>query len=193
MEFRLVLRGHLPSNKRGTVDAKHRIRRELHPQLRSLWQQHPALKDFWEHPRHGFARISDRAKQFERFGFRFLPLVTADAEIACALDILILRREEPFHLFTGGGDIDGRVKTLLDGLRMPSQGPEVNGQKPESDEDPFFCLLEDDKLIYEINVTTDRLLVPPEPQEPHRDVVAVIRVKTKSFGANFLSVYDIGP
>jgi hypothetical protein len=90
------------------------------------------------------------------------------------------------------GDIDGRVKTLLDGLRMPHQCSEVDGLTPSDGEDPFFVLLEDDRVIYELNVTTDRLLVPPDPEEPERDVVAVIRVRTRTFSGNFLNIHDIG-
>lgn len=48
MEFRLMLTGKLPSNRRAGVDAKHRIRRELHPQLKMLWQQHPALHGLFD-------------------------------------------------------------------------------------------------------------------------------------------------
>ena len=43
MRFKLVLRGSLPSEGRGTIDAKHRLRREMHPQLRMLWDTHPTL------------------------------------------------------------------------------------------------------------------------------------------------------
>jgi hypothetical protein len=46
MDFRLTYHGSLPPasgrNKR-TAD-KHRIRKELHPQLKRLWQVHPLLK-----------------------------------------------------------------------------------------------------------------------------------------------------
>lgn len=63
---------------------------------------------------------------------------------------------------------------------MPQQCSEVDGQSPSADEDPFFCLLEDDKWIYDFSVTTDTLLVPPDPLEPHRDIVAVIRVTVKT-------------
>ena len=58
---------------------------------------------------------------------------------------------------------------------------------------PFFVLLEDDNAIYEVNVTTDRLYVPPEPQEPERDVVAVIRVRIKTFTGDRMNIYDLGP
>jgi hypothetical protein len=35
---------------------------------------------------------------------------------------------------------------------------ELGGASATPDEDPFFCLLEDDSLITEVNITTDRLL-----------------------------------
>src|SRR5207253_1321237 len=130
------LRGALPPNKPGRTDAKHRIRQEPHPQLRALWQQHPLLKDRWTAEPGQRALVQQHADDYARCGFRFVPLVTTDA--ACALDILIMRREEPYQLFTPSGDIDGRVKTLLDGLRMPQQCSEVEGKSPAADEDPFL-------------------------------------------------------
>lgn len=185
-----MLRGSLPAHRRGITDAKHRIRQELHPQLKSFWQQHPLLKDRWTAEPGQRPLIEQLADDYTRCGFRFVPLVTDDA--ACALDILLLRREEPYGLFSRAGDIDGRVKTLLDGLRMPQHCSEVNRHTPAEDEDPFFVLLEDDKVIYELNVTTDRLFVPPEPQEPERDVVAVIRVRTRTFGGSRMNIHDQG-
>ncbi len=124
--------------------------------------------------------IEKEADQFARCGFRFVPLVKCDAYMSCALDILIMRRDEPHRLLTGNGDLDNRVKVLIDGLRMPSQCSELAENKPADDENPFYCLLEDDKVIYNLNVRTDRLLVPPEPDEPERDVVAIIHVKVKT-------------
>lgn len=201
MHCRLIVRGALPPDKRGTTDVKHRIRRELHPQLRNFWQQHPALRDHFNSPSSDMlrlkalaarklrpggqspdvppaqSRLEEIATEFTRWGYRFAPLVREAAHMACSLDILILRRDEPHRVFSGMGDLDNRVKVLLDGLRMPRQSGELDEQQPSADEDPFFCLLEDDKLIYDFTVTTDRLLVPPEPNEAHRDVVAVIGVK----------------
>lgn len=124
--------------------------------------------------------IIDRiANNYARCGFRFVPMVREHCGFAVSLDILILRRDEPHRVFSGTGDLDGRVKTLIDGLRMPQQVAEAVGG-PQEDEDPFFCLLEDDKLIYDFSVTTDRLLVPPDIEEPHRDVVAIIAVHIKN-------------
>jgi hypothetical protein len=124
--------------------------------------------------------VIDRiANNYARCGFRFVPIVREHCAFAVSLDFLILRRDEPHKVFSGSGDLDGRVKTLIDGLRLPQQLAEVPGG-PLEDEDPFFVLLEDDRLIYDFAVTTDRLLVPPEPDEPYRDVVAIIGVHIKN-------------
>lgn len=48
--------------------------------------------------------------------------------------------------------------------------------QPKPDEDPFFCLLEDDSLITRLAVETDRLL---EPVSSDSEVVATIRVATR--------------
>jgi hypothetical protein len=56
--------------------------------------------------------------------------------------------------------------------------------KPESGEDPFFCLLEDDNLITEIKVTTDRLLVPQREAEGVHDVVLMIHVAADIVGVD---------
>jgi hypothetical protein len=59
---------------------------------------------------------------------------------------------------------------------MPGQLTELGGEQPQAGEDPFYCLLEDDKSIFEFNVKTDRLLAPPKNGEATRDVVAIISV-----------------
>jgi hypothetical protein len=185
MEFRLVLRGHLPPDKRGTVPVKHRIRQELHPQMRTLWQQHPTLRGSFDPDKRkgGLSRVEELANIYKVCDFRFVPLVKKK-DFACELDILLLRRQEPFRAFDPVGDLDGRVKTLIDGLRMPQNGQEIGENTPAEDEDPFFCLMDDDSAIFNFRVNVDRLLVPPEPQEPERDIVAIIGVRVTTFGGN---------
>src|SRR6266849_6098917 len=53
-------------------------------------------------------------------GKQFVPLVRQSLALACSLDILFLRREEPGSLILQGGDIDNRIKTLFDALKMPT-------------------------------------------------------------------------
>jgi len=119
------------------------------------------------------------ANKYSRCGYRFLPLVREDWGIACSLDILFLRRDGPGSLIKSGGDIDNRIKVLFDALRIPRETQEIpSGDKPTDDEDPFYCLLEDDTLVNQVSITTDRLLLPMESGEAIHDVMLIIRVKT---------------
>jgi len=54
---------------------------------------------------------------------------------------------------------------------------------PASDEDPFFCLLEDDKLISKVQVETNWLLTPPAPGDHINDVHLIVRAKTIQVGS----------
>ena len=49
---------------------------------------------------------------------------------------------------------------MIDALRLPKHAGELGGIMPEEGEMPFFCLLEDDRLITKLAVETDWLLDP---------------------------------
>jgi hypothetical protein len=109
--------------------------------------------------------------------FRFAPLVSSRLHLIAGLEILLLRREEPGSVVTQGGDIDNRIKTLLDALRMPKDLDELPaGDAPSAEEDPFFCLLEDDALVTELAIVTDRLLEPGQDSTASSHVRLVIKV-----------------
>ena len=110
--------------------------------------------------------------------------------LGCSLDITFLRRDNPGGPIESGGDLDNRIKVLFDGLRIPRTCSEVVAQ-PEQDEDPFFCLLEDDQLITDITVRTDKLLAPSESGEKVHDVVLLIGVTTKVLARIFNLMFDI--
>lgn len=74
------------------------------------------------------------------------------------LDILLFRRQELGHLVQHGGDLDNRLKTLLDALRMPTAQEIPPGDAPGAGEQPFHCLLEDDALVSKVSVETERWL-----------------------------------
>jgi hypothetical protein len=185
VEFHLLYSG--PLHSAGDRQEKHTIRKVFHSQLRQLWWTHPNLKERAVHrgalarakeisddPRYAteipadfsddeaFQKgLNDFGDNWNRNGFSFLPLVTEALCLRCSLDILFLRREEKNYILQGG-DIDGRLKTLFDSLRMIGEGHELPpGAAPEPDETPFFCLLEDDKLISEVHVKTGPLLMLP--------------------------------
>jgi hypothetical protein len=196
LEFRLLYQGELlPSGNNNTRPAeKHAIRRSLHPQLRRLWHVHPSLRE-WAR-RVGAIRkqkvdphpvlmeqeaidfgVAAMSKQWERVGYDFIPLVTPAYAVRCSLEILLLRPEEDRFILRQG-DIDGQVKTLFDALRIPKSLNEAGGIGPQEDETPFFVLLEDDRLISEVRVISDQLLLLPNNRavKPN-DCFATIHVK----------------
>jgi hypothetical protein len=63
---------------------------------------------------------------------------------------------------------------------MPDWEGERGGLPLEDDEKPFFCLLEDDRLITALSVTTDRLLMPVETDEHVKHVYLVIHVTAQN-------------
>ena len=117
--------------------------------------------------------------------FVFLPLVGQAVGLVAELDILFLRPQAPGYLVQHGGDIDNRIKTLLDALRIPLAADELPlGDAPRPDEEPFCALLEDDALITRLAITTDQLLLPAQPGE----VLLVIHVTTKAVRAQWNNV-----
>jgi|HubBroStandDraft_4_1064222.scaffolds.fasta_scaffold215058_3 hypothetical protein len=55
-----------------------------------------------------------------------------------------------------GGDLDNRIKTLFDGLKMPDPADKYVGEVPTAD--PLCVVLEDDALISDISIKSGRLL-----------------------------------
>ncbi len=170
-EFRLIYQGPLKASKNDTPNAsdKQAIRRYLHPQLKELHAQFDFLK----------INVPFFAKEFNRGGFNCVPLVNRMQGKYCSIDILFLRRDAPGNLVESGGDLDNRIKTLFDGLRIPKGTSEMGSLNiPLEGEDPFFCLLEDDSLITKVSITTDRLLVPAG-DERESNVILIITVQSE--------------
>jgi hypothetical protein len=189
MDFRLIYQGPLLATTAGNTrrDNKHHIRKQLHKQLAELWKVQPPLKGFSNNKILGTVLPSGEKKWFSRLvnladkhtvgPFRFAPLINKSFGLACRLEILFLRRESPGEIIKHGGDLDNRIKTLFDALAIPKV---LVDEQPEKEEDPFFCLLEDDALVIEVNVTTDRLLIPIDrstPEGRENDVYLIIRVR----------------
>ncbi len=159
MEFRLVYNGLLlgAAKNNPRSEHKHVLRQAFNVQLKTLWERSSNLRnwDSWERPKNRLMR-ERLAEHFQFNGVGYVPLSWDELGVACTLDILMLRPEMPGQTLIKGGDIDNRLKTLFDALRMPQVG-EVS--EPATDE-PFYCLLQDDRLINNVSVTTDHLLAP---------------------------------
>src|SRR5712672_2607108 len=93
MEFRLVYEGPLRASTPGNNRAKekHHIRRQFHKQLVGLWKTIPHLRDRRE-DHWNAQRLGDN---FNRCGYKFVPLVNQKLLLGCGLDILFLRRDMP--------------------------------------------------------------------------------------------------
>jgi hypothetical protein len=182
MRFTLTFDGELRAsgNKPKPTD-KWDIRRAIHPQLAELWQTNAVLAPFekigvWIPTSENYVRFEQHHNTpiahspqpdqtnliapVEINGTKFIPLIRESMSLICELDILFLRKEEPGNLITQAGDIDNRIKTLFDGLRMPELG-EMAATDCSNLPQPFYCLLQSDTLVSEFNVRTGRLLTRP--------------------------------
>ena len=199
VQFRLTYEGPLlaESSSRGKIPGratnKQYIRKVFHKQLKRLWSTHPSFSGQWgEIQSDGFVtamqkdydlhhNLDNLTNRFERFGYRFIPSTTRTLGVMCGLDILFLRNDPPGAIVTGG-DIDNRLKTLIDGLQMPRDKSQLGEYlQPGDGEDPFFCLLEDDSLITRLSVETDTLLQPLDDEPNVNDARVVITVTLKPY------------
>jgi hypothetical protein len=181
--FRLLYEGQLLSSNTGNGDAlrrnKHAIRKQLHKQLKAFWETNHALQHIKQLPDargwSGDMGMRTDKSDFTRGGINFIPLVSTRFHLVCSLDILFLRREPPGAVVQGG-DVDNRINTLFDALRIPEGDSDITEGIAE-DEKPFYCLLQDDRLVTELKVTTDRLFRPTPEGHAKNDVVLVIAVE----------------
>jgi hypothetical protein len=181
MEFTLTYQGPLKTN--GSARQKQSIRRFFHPQLKELWQ-HPPLNSFSgmleENPKKETSILQNIGSYW------FAPLVNTQLNNTAELKITFLRPSPPGSLITQSGDIDNRLKTLFDSLRMPQVETEIpNGDLPHESEKPFYCLLQDDALITKVSVETDRLL---SSNEQSNYVFLLIKVRTKGLSSIWFNV-----
>lgn len=180
MEFRLVYEGPL-QGQGARAPHKWEIRRALHPQLQRLWQEQP-LRDVAGALLAGAPGPGSRSVLVDKDGLRFAPLVTRRLDLYAELGVLLFRQQPRGTLITDGGDLDNRLKTLLDGLRIPRGANEGRHSPPEEPEpNPFFCLLEDDSLVTKVTVESEQLLRPTGPDV----VLAIITVHVKKTRLTF--------
>ena len=202
MEFRLTFEGPLRASNTGDRDRrtgrkeyKHWVRQQFHTQLRELWRQTPFLnaepEGTWDGPvfvnKERYPsdpyNVETLSERFALYGFNFVPLVTEAIGLLCGLEILYLRRRNPGDVLESTGDIDNRIKTLFDCLQIPDANQGYHQLTPSDDEKPFFCLLEDDKLVTKVSVETDRLLqdVNNPFGDTQNDARLVITVRIKPY------------
>lgn len=180
MNFRLTYDGPLKAASQSDTRRaeKHAIRSVFNRQLNELFTVRGASfldKELEAMPQGSNIALTRRGE------FNCFALVREKLHLVCDLDILFLRREDPGHVVSGGGDLDNRIKVLFDALRMPQDDNEVRGFALPVDGDRLLlCLTEDDSLITGLRVTTDRLLEPANSPAEVNNVRLIINVEVKA-------------
>src|ERR1700730_9095842 len=115
MKFRLLYEGQIAPRQNAKIEDIHAIRTAFHPQLRALWEfpplsnSAPKLIQYRAENDPGSIVLAE-----SRGNCPFIPIVSKKIDLQCALDITFMRRQAPGQLIGDGGDIDNRLKTLLD-------------------------------------------------------------------------------
>jgi hypothetical protein len=137
------------------------MRRDFHRQLTTVWATNKTLIDRSDKMDGVLSRYR-LADEHQIPPWKFVPLVTTELQMLCSLDFLLLRRDHPGDS-VWSGDMDNRVKTLIDALEVPDKqsgyGTEI-GVEPGYN--PMFCLLQSDKLVTAMSVETGKLLDAPD-------------------------------
>lgn len=207
MKFTLTYDGSLPSagNAR-KAKAIWEMRKAFHPQLEDLLHNHPALGQLGQNDQYpiqgammlqGHHSLTGRLPLVEPFlqdpnfvpgqtanlnapitkhGHQFRPLVRDTYALHCGLKIVFLRKEPPGRVYQGG-DLDGRIKTLLDALAMPQHVEQVR-QDPHAPS-PMLCVLEDDTLVSGLHVESERLLTDQSHSQDYVRLVIEIDIRVR--------------
>jgi hypothetical protein len=211
VKLTLTYDGELPSSgNKPKVEEVWRIRKEISPQLAHLWQINRALKHAakasivpidrtfgWgdsyhlstapmPEPQPPKTYEIDLCAPISKEGVNFLPLVRNSFALMCSLTILFLR-QEPVGRVSQGGDLDGRIKALIDALKIPDLD-QIPPEKKNSQE-TIYCLLEDDALVTGIDIQTRQLLSRPGTTEKEVRLVIDVDVRvvdTRVYNTLFL-------
>lgn len=189
MEFTLYYRGPISAKRKGNALEKHNLRRHFHGQLMEPWNQPPLNEHFdlidpdFEPPpdpsRSDIIVVGGKKPNLvEQVGaYNYTSVVSEKIRLVADLTITFLRPGPPGGLRDKYGDLDNRIKTLLDGLKKPNHKNALPTDGSLADDpDPLYCLLEDDRLISRLDIKSDQLL---EPGVPSECVVLLIHVRTR--------------
>lgn len=197
MEFRLTYEGLLLSTANDSkaakrADHKHDIRMAFHAQLKRLWEVTPFLKrgitsgpyeaeiGSWKDGDVEQHSPKELARRFDMYTWNFVPLVTGALDLMCSVEVLFLRPQRPGGIVSQG-DIDGRLKTLIDALAIPDKNQGYQNRQAGKGENPLFVLLENDRLVTKVSVETDQLLEFVTPQQDVNEVRLVITVRLRPY------------
>lgn len=173
MEFSLIYQGDLPPNGDATV--KWRLRKQFDAQMRRLWAA-PPLKDNAKYIDQNY--LPSECYLGRKVGdIEFVSPISEKISTHADLTIQILSAGQGQKLTLTGGDIDNRVKTLLDSLQAPQSRQEIPSDCDVPDDGRIYSVLDDDKLVNSLTVRIGRLLTVDDYS---RTALAVVDVRVKA-------------
>jgi hypothetical protein len=208
MRFRLLFSGELKAHRlaKPRPEHTHSVRVAFSPQLQRLWETKESLRR-WSAVSGARARarrgetfpegqLFDEPNRIEgleyfanlnrKLNTRFIPLLSPPMAVRCRIDILFLRPEDTLQHIIQGGDLDNRVKTLFDALRVPKNDELVDDGRTH------YVLLQDDSLISEVSIVGDNLLsLPSKPVLGSNDAFLVIDVQLDTLKMGRSSEQDL--
>jgi hypothetical protein len=144
VDFTLYYRGSLWAN--GKPKHKHELRQHFHKQIKELWGQPPLnehlhlIDPTYEPPQTRGAIIVTATVEKPSVvcpvgAYNFASIVSSKIDLVADLSITLLRPGAPGEIVTKGGDLDNRIKTLLDALKIPERPDALpKGASPAADE-----------------------------------------------------------
>jgi len=165
MRFVLSYDGPLPSTgnsygKKWIAKLPHiwKIRNAIHPQIEQVFKTHPAFTS--TNTNRSRAAWGILNQPISVGAAQFYAIARSKLHLKCELDVDILVNHDLASIVNNAGDLDNRIKTLLDALRVPAAPQEIQGHMPTNIVD-YCCLLENDILISALRIETFRNTAAP--------------------------------
>lgn len=145
------------------------MRRSFHTQLQKVWGKEPfGILKKWED-----TNFSAGAPNFIRTnsGQTFVPIYGKDVGVGVDLDITLLTCMPERKSVLSAGDLDNRVKRIVDALRVPKGHGEMLAGLPDGGR--WHCLMEDDDAVLSLSARLGPYLGSDDPSVSF----AVIKVR----------------
>jgi len=134
VKLTLTYRGKLPPTQRRVSSVKGALRAAFHPQIKAQIER----------------RLGKPATEVETDfqGHKFISPAHEKFRTAAELDVLILTPNSSRSV----GDVDNRLKTLVDGLTRPANPQQMQGFQPPPGGGSTYCLMDGDQLVKRLTV-----------------------------------------
>ncbi|SMQ85562.1 hypothetical protein SAMN06295905_2849 [Devosia lucknowensis] len=166
MEIVLTYRGRIPS-KASNKSAIWDMRKSFNHQLRKLWGKEPfdVLKK-WEDSNFTAGGAEFRIHQGEQL---FVPLYGNLIGVGVDLDIRLLAGMPTQKAVLSSGDLDNRIKRIIDALQAPAQvGEHIDGLEPNG---RWHCLVDNDSAVVGLSAKLGAFLDGGDPSESFATII----------------------